>query len=73
MRGMRMSIRITSGRSSSGALDRFCAVARLADHLEVVLRLQEQSEAGPYELLVVDDQQPDAHASSPIGSRAATR
>src|SRR5918996_1113478 len=54
-------------------LDRLGAVARLADDLKVVLRLQEEPEAGPDELLVIDQQQPDAHLSPPIGSRAATR
>ena len=56
-----------------GALDRLGAVARLADDLEVVLGLQEEPEAGADEFLVVDDQQPDAHASPPTGSHAATR
>src|SRR4029453_13926701 len=55
------------------ALDRLGAVACLADDLQVVLRLQEEAEAGPHELLVVDDQEPDLHASLPEGSRAATR
>jgi hypothetical protein len=61
------------GPQLAGALDRLLAVSRLADDLEVVLRLQEEPEAGPDELLVVDDQQPDAQVSTPIGRRAATR
>ena len=73
MRGMRMSISTTSRPQLAGELDGLLSIARLADHLEVALRLQEQSETRPHQFLVVDDQQPDPHASPPIGSRAATR
>jgi hypothetical protein len=55
------------------ALDGLGAVCCLADDLEVLLGFQEQPEAGPDELLVVDDQQPDAHVSPPTGSQAAIR
>ena len=55
------------------ALDRLGAVSCLADDLEVLLGLQEEPKAGPDELLVVDDQQPDAHVSPPTGSQAAIR
>ena len=61
------------GSQLAGALDRLGAVACLTDDHEVVLRLQEEPQAGPHELLVVDEQQPDAHASPPTGSHAATR
>src|SRR5262249_34866484 len=61
------------GSQFAGAFDRLRAVACLADDLEIGLGVQEQPEADPNELLVVDDQEPDAHASPPTGRRAATR
>src|ERR671919_1010542 len=61
------------GSQLAHAVDRLPAVGSLADDLEPGLRVEEQSEAGAHELLVVDDQHADAHASPPTGSRAATR
>src|SRR6185369_17640150 len=61
------------GPQLADAFDRLLAVARLADDVESGLRLEEEPEAGAHQLLVVDDQDADAHASPPTGSRAATR
>ena len=64
----------TSGSSVVGERDRLGAVARLADHLEVGLGLEDQTEARPHELLVVGQQHADAHARpSRSGSLAWTR
>src|SRR5439155_16385216 len=60
---------------SKGAdsFDRRGSVARLADHLEVGLRLEDHAEAGADERLVVDDQDLDGHqAGSSMGRRACT-
>jgi hypothetical protein len=50
----------TSGRSRRTASG-CAAVARLADDLEVLLRLEDHPEPGADECLVVDDE--DAHAA----------
>ncbi len=66
-----MSIRTTSGRSSRAASTAWSAVLRLADDLDLRLRLEDHLEAGAHERLVVDDQHPDAHVAPPAtGSRA---
>ena len=58
---MRMSMSTTSGRVLARGLERLQAVARLADDLDVGLRLEDHPEAGAHERLVVDDQDSNAH------------
>ncbi len=58
------------GREPGGQRDRLPAVARLADHLEVGLGVAEHPQAGPDQLLVVDEQDAD-HAAAP-GSTVRT-
>ena len=56
-----------------GHLDRGQPVRRLAGHGHVRLRLEHHPEPGPDQLLVVHQDDPDAHAgSSASGSRATT-
>jgi hypothetical protein len=61
--------RVARGRArrtqAARALDRLLTVGRLADDIELVVGLQEQAEGGAYQVLVVDDQQADAH---PLGA-----
>ena len=52
-----------------GLGDRLDAVRRLADDLDVLLRLEDHAEARPDERLVVDDQDAEAHSGA-TGSRA---
>jgi hypothetical protein len=50
------------------------AVVGLAHDFQIVLRLQDQPQAGAHQMLVVDQHDADAHASSfSAGSRAHTR
>ena len=71
--GIRMSIKITSGRVRSGHADRLQSVGGLADHLDAVFRPQQRGEAGPDQFLVVGEDDPD-HCSLPlVGSTAVTR
>jgi hypothetical protein len=65
------------GAEPAGQLDRFHAVCGLADHLDVVLGLQDQAKATPDQGLVVGDEHPDAGrvghgAAASVGSRART-
>jgi hypothetical protein len=60
------------GSMALGPVDRLVAVVGLADHLEVVLGVDECPEAGAHEGLIVREQDAD-HARSPSGSRARTR
>ena len=57
-----------AGRGQGGG-----TVARLADNLELGLGAEEEPQPGAHQLLVVDQQHPDRHAGSWIGSRATTR
>ena len=59
-------------REHPGRLDGLRAVARLADHLEIGLGVQDQAEAGAHELLVVGEQEADAHGLPRSGRRART-
>ena len=62
------------GVELAGCPERLLAVARLADDLDVRLRLEDHAEARAHESLVVDDQDTDAHASPSLtGSRAEMR
>jgi len=60
------------GLQVASELDRLGAVARLADHLDVRFRLEDQPEAGADERLVVGEQDPNHAAPAPSGSRALT-
>ena len=72
--GMRMSMSTTSGLVGHGQLDRLGPVGRLADHLEAVLALDEDAEAGPHQGLVVGQQDADHGAATGANrSVAATR
>src|SRR5262249_28659651 len=51
-------------------LERGGTVASLADHRHVRLRLQDHAEPRPHQFLVVDEQDPDAHAT-PAGAGAS--
>ena len=50
-------------RDAARQLDRLAPVGRLADDLEVGLRLEDHPEAGAHECLVVDDQHPHRPSS----------
>ncbi len=63
-------MRMTLGRSRRASSIAALPVGGLADHLHVVLSLENHPEAGPDERLVVDDQDPDA---APIGSVPSDR
>ena len=69
--GMRMSISTTSGFSRRGHVDRLHAVDGLADHVDVVLGVEDHPEAGADERLVVGDHDAHAHALASSGSRGA--
>ena len=75
--GMCRSITTTSGWRLERQLDGAPAVARPADHLDVVHRAEQRLQAVPELLVVVDHQHPHlVHAhppSAPSGSRASTR
>ena len=74
--GMRTSIRITSGSSSSREPDRLGAVCGLADHGQIGLRGEQRAEALAHHRLVVGDQAGDRaaghDAASVSGSTAET-
>ena len=70
MPGMRMSIRTTSGTVLAREPHRLVAVGRLADHLDVVLGVEQRAEAGAHERLVVGEQDADHRDRQP---RAPTR
>ena len=66
-----MSIRSDVRPQLAGGLDGLEPVLRLADDLDLGLRLEDHLEPGAHERLVVDDQNPDAHIAPPAtGSRA---
>ena len=78
--GIRMSIKITSGRSARARSTRLLPVDRLADHLDVRGRLEQHPEAGADQRLVVGQQRPGSPAaalwplaaeSSRVGGRAS--
>ena len=71
--GIRMSIRTTSGCSSRAASTASRAVGRLADDLDVRLRLEDHPEAGAHQRLVVDDQDADGHRGRSCHAAAAPR
>ena len=54
-RGIRTSIRTTSGISSVGLLDRLLAVGGLAHQIQVRLAAEDHLEAAPEQRVVVDD------------------
>ena len=60
-RGIRMSIRTTSGRSRRASLTASLAVGGLPDHLEVGLGFEDHPEAGADKGLIVDDEDANAH------------
>ena len=68
-------MRTRSGWSRRAAWTRLLAVDRLADDLEVVLGVDEHPQAGADEVLVVGDEDADAHAATAwvTGRRASTR
>ena len=71
--GIRMSKRHTSGRRLRASAHRLGAVGRLADHLDVGLRVEDHAEPGAHELLVVGDEHADGHVVHPArGSTAVT-
>ena len=49
----------------AGLGDALATVGRLADDLDVILAVEDHPEAGPDELLVVHEQDADAHAGTP--------
>ena len=55
-------MRTTSGSSVPGLTDGVGAVARLADHLEVVGAVDEGGESRADEHLVIGEEHPDGHA-----------
>ena len=59
---MRMSISTTSGSQPPRLLDRLGAVGRLADHVDVLLGVEDHPEAGAHQRLVVGDQDADHSA-----------
>ena len=59
------------GLQPRGLLDGVEPVGRLADHLEVVLGVEDHAEPGAHERLVVGDQQADAQAT--LSSRTSSR
>ena len=65
------------GLELADLLDGVEPVGRLANHLEVVLRVEDHAEAGAHQRLVVGDQQSDAQATLSslvdIGRVARTR
>ena len=69
--GMRMSISTTSGFSRRAMSTACSAVDGLADHLDVVLGVEDHLEAGADERLVVGDHDAHAHALASSGSRGA--
>ena len=70
---MRMSISTTSGLSWRDMLHRLGPVGRLADHVEVVLGVEDHLEPGAHERLVVGDQDAHhAHARAPAVSAASS-
>ena len=71
--GMRTSMSTTSGATPPTRSTASRAVARLADHLDVVAGVEDHPEALANERLVVGDRDPDAHDAGPVGSRAWTR
>ena len=66
------------GRCGAGDVDRLDAVGRLADHVEVGLRVEDHREAAAHELLVVGHDHPHGRRAvgavrhGPSGSRART-
>ena len=60
------------GLARAAGLDCFASVGSLADHLDALLVGEDHAEAGPHELLVVDEQDPDAHVerSRPLPGKA---
>ena len=60
-------------RDAARLLDRLSPVGRLADDLEVGLRLEDHPEAGAHECLVVDDQHAHRPAARPPGARGRAR
>ena len=59
-RGIRTSITTTSAVTARSKPSAAGAVAGLADHRHVRLRVEHHAEAGPHQLLVVDEQDADA-------------
>ncbi len=57
--GIRTSIRTTSGSMVGSGLDGLDAVGRLGHHGDAVGCLEYHAESGPYQILVVGDEDPD--------------
>ena len=70
---MRMSISTTSGRSRRGDRDRLVAVVGFADHLDVVLGVEQRPEPAADQRLVVGQHHADhaGHDRVPVGMPAA--
>ena len=67
---------IDIGAESRGRVDGLPPVGRLADDLDAILVGEDHAKAGPHELLIVDEEDPDAHdagTASSTGRCAVTR
>ena len=73
LRGMRISMRITSGRDSPALLHGLFAVARLTHELDVGLGIEDHFQASPKERMVVDDQRAYRFRSRPGVSISVAR
>ena len=62
----------TSGSEFRGLLERFAAVRRLADDLDVLLGLQDHSKPAPHERLVVGDEDADHRSTASTGKCTRT-
>ena len=71
-RGIRMSIRTTSG-TSRGQGNRFGPVGGFPDDGDGVLGVQELAETGPEKFLVVGDEHPDGHGTANSPARTGSR
>ena len=66
-------MRQTSGRMLRASATASAPSARLADHLDVGLRVEDHPQPGAHELLVVGDEHAHAHVDQPVrGSTAVT-
>ena len=70
-RGMRMSNRQTSGRSRRASSTAARPSAASPDDLDPGLGVEDHREPGPHHLLVVGDEDPDAHRAAPRRGRTA--
>ena len=66
MRGITRSISTTSGAQLLDQRQRLLAVGRLADHLDVVLQVEERPQPLAHDRVVVGDQHPDHRGTSSV-------